>query len=143
MALILVICQKIGQMGLTLATLTKSAFFGGGQCPARFLPPSLRSVVGFWCLDFLEKDSSSRFFLGPCPCKDNKEKSHREIQSKLHGFQGNFLHKINSSTGRISALTQPWLECQKNKPVLFQAKTTKRGGGGLDMLTVCAAWEDQ
>ena len=35
MALILVICQKIGQMGLTLATLTKSAFFGGGQCPAR------------------------------------------------------------------------------------------------------------
>ena len=30
MALILVICQKIGQMGLTLATLTKSAFFEGG-----------------------------------------------------------------------------------------------------------------
>ena len=30
MALILVICQKIGQMGLIIAMLTKSAFFGGG-----------------------------------------------------------------------------------------------------------------
>ena len=36
--MILVICQKIGQMGLTLAMLTKGAFWGGGQCPARFLP---------------------------------------------------------------------------------------------------------
>ena len=33
MALILVICQKIGQMRLTPATFTKSAFFGGGPMP--------------------------------------------------------------------------------------------------------------
>ena len=47
MALILVICQKIGQMGLTLAMLTKSAFLGGGPMPGTVSTTLSRSSVRF------------------------------------------------------------------------------------------------